>query len=208
MPTPVADGVPVQVALARIIGALPGIGKGSQATEQQGGYKYRGIEQITAAVGPLLAEHGVVLIPRARVVSIAQAVGMREMWTDTVLEVTWTIVGPDGSSLEAVTVGVGRDGSDKGANKAMTQAYKYLLLDVLCVADKSEDSDGNDYRDGHAPPKTESQLLFDRLTTAGPEMQGRLRAQAEAAGRRLTVPEFDTYPAWRDEIQTLLASVT
>jgi predicted nucleic acid-binding Zn-ribbon protein len=36
---------------------------------------------------------------------------------------------------------VGRDNADKGANKCMTQAFKYLLLQLLCVSDSKDDTD-------------------------------------------------------------------
>ncbi len=45
MPTNVIE------ALARVEAELPGIGKDQKASEQQGGYAYRGIEAITAHAG-------------------------------------------------------------------------------------------------------------------------------------------------------------
>ena len=65
-------------------------------------------------------------------------------WTDTFLEVQYRVYGPGGKE-DAITVGpllaIGRDNSDKGANKAMTQAFKYALLQVLCISDKKDDGD-------------------------------------------------------------------
>jgi hypothetical protein len=45
------------------------------------------------------------------------------------------------STIVAATIGMGDDNADKGANKAATQAFKYLLLQTFCIADPSEDGD-------------------------------------------------------------------
>jgi len=142
------EAVSIGIALARLIGEMPSIGKDERSEDSYGGYRYRGIEQITREVQPLLAKHGIVVVPQARLLSHTPAAGMRDNWTDMVLEVTWKVIGPDGTWLEARTIGVGRDGGDKGANKAMTQAYKYLWLDLLCICDAEDDTDGNNY-DAH-----------------------------------------------------------
>jgi hypothetical protein len=139
----------VHHAITAVIAEMPAIGKEGRGPSDQGGYAYRGIEQITREVQPLLAKHGLVFVPKARLESWGPAPGMRDNWTDVVLSVEWTIVGPDGSTLTAQTIGIGRDSGDKGANKAMTQAFKYLLLDLFCVADAKDDSDGADYSAGH-----------------------------------------------------------
>ena len=44
-----------------------------------------------------------------------------------------------------VNVGIGRDHTDKGANKAQTQAFKYLLMHLFCVSDPKDDGDSHDY---------------------------------------------------------------
>lgn len=144
----------VQQAVAAVMAELPNIGKGERSPE---GYQYRGIEAVTKHVQPLLAKHGVVLVPRATITDVRPSPAMKEGWTDTFMQVEWTVIGPDGSTLEAQTTGIGRDRADKGANKAQTQAFKYLLLHLLCIADGKDDSDGQTYdehrRSGIACPK-------------------------------------------------------
>lgn len=134
----------VHQAIAAVMGELGGIGKDAKSPQ---GYSYRGIEAITKEIRPLLAKHGVVIVPRAEVFDTRACAGMKEGWQDTYMNVEWTIVGPDGSRLDASTVGIGRDNSDKGANKAMTQAYKYLLLDLFAISDAADDADGLSYED-------------------------------------------------------------
>lgn len=139
-------------ALACVMNDLPGIGKGGQAAASQGGYKYRGIEQITAEVQGLFAKYGVVCVPRVRARTVEQITVNEKPWTDTYLEVNWDIYGPGGTEdcLPATTFGHGRDNSDKGTNKAQTQAFKYLLLQLLCISDPADDNDGtNQGADSH-----------------------------------------------------------
>lgn len=133
-------------ALARIMGKLPAIAKVKHPTPDGKGvtYAYRGIEEITAEAQGLFARYGVVIVPRVQSREVQEITVNSNPWTDTYLEVAWTIYGPGGlqDSFDAQTFGHGRDNSDKGTNKAMTQAFKYLLLDMLMISDPSDDNDG------------------------------------------------------------------
>lgn len=139
----------VQAALSLVMAELPNIGKGDRSPE---GYEYRGIEAVTQHVQPLFAKHGVVVVPSAEVTDVRPSPAMKDGWTDVFMRVGWTIIGPDGSTLTAQTFGIGRDRTDKGANKAQTQAFKYLLLHLLCIADRKDDAEQHDYRNEYAEP--------------------------------------------------------
>lgn len=130
----------VAQAIAAVMAELPSIGKADKSPE---GYTYRGIEAITSRLQPLLAKHGVVLVPHATVTSMVPSVAMRDGWQDVHMQVQWHIYGPAGDHITAQTCGIGRDRADKGANKAHTQAYKYLLLSLFAIADKADDTDGH-----------------------------------------------------------------
>ncbi len=132
----------VVAALCEVMAALPNIGKDDKSPE---GYNYRGIEAITRHVQPLFAKHKVLTLPAAEVLGTVPSPAMKDGWQDVIMRVEWTLVHTDGSSLTAVTNGIGRDRTDKGANKAQQQAYKYLLLHVLCIADGKDDADGLTY---------------------------------------------------------------
>lgn len=210
-------------AITAVMADLPGIGKSDRSPE---GYAYRGIEAITKQLQPLLARHGVVIVPSARVEQIVPSPAMKDGWTDVHMTVDWRIYGPDGSSIDATTAGIGRDRADKGANKAMTQAYKYLLLDLLCVADKADDSDGHDYtadsrteppaRRGHVDEPTREELVakakaratFERLKQlAGTDTAASVRELATNEGHKLTLTELGAYPAWRQQVDDLLSAL-
>jgi hypothetical protein len=135
-------GMNIHAALSMVMAAMPAISKDQSASAAQGGYAYRGIEAITRHVQPLFAANGIVIIPSVRSIEFRELTVNGKPWVDAILTVDYTLVGPDGSTLQATTVGIGRDNSDKSANKAMTQAFKYLLLQVLCISDAKDDADG------------------------------------------------------------------
>ena len=146
----------VVTALAAVIAEMPAIGKDAQASSAQGGYSYRGIEAITARVQPLLAKHGVVFAPEVIEWTEKDITVNGKPWTDQRLKVRYTIYGPGGPQdcIQTTVVGIGRDNSDKGANKAMSQAFKYLLLQTLCIADPKDDGDKESHEaEAVEPPK-------------------------------------------------------
>jgi hypothetical protein len=122
------------------------------------------IEQITTQAAPLLAKHGVVFIPHVEEIDIRERTVEGFAWTDTVLRVRYQICGPGGptDSVDAVVVGIGRDNADKGADKALTQAYKYALIQTLCVADERDDADGVNWQTGAREPA--SRRATEQLT--------------------------------------------
>ncbi len=132
-------------ALAAVRRDLPGIGKTEQASAQQGGYSYRGIEAVTAAAGPLFGRHGVVWVPEVLEERVEQITLAGKPWTDTRMKIQYRVYGPGGLDdclIVGPLVTIGRDNADKGANKCMTQAYKQALLQVLCIGDSKDDTDG------------------------------------------------------------------
>lgn len=143
-PSPAEGPTNVIEAIARIMVDLPAIGRGSQASAQQGGYAYRGIEAITSEAQGLCGKYCVVFVPKVVDSDVREITVNGKPWTDTTLKVEYTVYGPGGAE-DLITVGplmaIGRDNSDKGANKAMTQAYKYALVQTFCIGDKKDDAD-------------------------------------------------------------------
>ena len=187
----------VIAALSAVMADMPAIGKTDKNSAQ--GWNFRGIEAITAQLQPLLAKHGVIIVPTSTITSITPAAGMKDGWTDTVVEIAWSIYGPGGVTdcIPARTIGIGRDNSDKGSNKASTAAYKYLLLHLLAIGDRADDSDGHDYdhaRTSRTP--TAAETIFEQCRNADPATKGRLKALAESTGRKLTVAALTAEPEW------------
>jgi hypothetical protein len=189
-------------ALTAVMAEMPAIGKADKSPE---GYSYRGIEAITKHLQPLLAKHGVIFAPSATITEVRPSPAMKDGWQDVYMQVDWKVYGPDGSCIEARTNGVGRDRSDKGANKAQTQALKYLLLQLLCIADKADDADGLTYeheRIERPPAPVYSaetvQAMDDVKALAGTDLAPAIKSWAN--GRKLTLDAFEADHAWRGEV--------
>lgn len=143
-----APATNVTEALRRVMRDLPGI---SRTKDPNGGvaYAFRGIEAITKEAQGLCVQHGVIFTPR--VVGTPEVVDItvnNKPWTDTRMLVEYSIYGPGGPE-DCITVGpifaIGRDNSDKGANKCMTQAFKYALIQTFMIADAKDDGDAQTF---------------------------------------------------------------
>lgn len=139
-------------ALARIMGELPAI---SKKRHPEGGvnYAFRGIEEITAEAQELCARYGVVYFPRGEITEIKEITVNGKPWTDTIVSVEYEVShGPSDTSKIVRVPGIGRDNSDKGSNKGMTQAFKYALIQTLMIADPKDDGDRERHEtDGRLP---------------------------------------------------------
>lgn len=151
-------------ALARVKLEIGGIAKltqaqrkalGHQTGDQGVAYAFRGIDQIAAQAQPLFGEYCVVIVPWVAKQNVVEITVNSKPWTDTFVTVDWSIYGPGGLTdvMGARTTGQGRDNSDKGVSKAMTTAYKNLLLRLLCIGDPKDDTDQHEAAErSTAPP--------------------------------------------------------
>lgn len=130
-------------ALARVMEELPGIGRNERS---QQGYNYRGIEAITREASSLLGRYGVVFVPKVLERKTIDLTVNGKPWTEDHATILYTVYGPGGIE-DRIEVGpliaLGRDNSDKGMNKCMTQAFKYALLQTLCIGDAKDDADSH-----------------------------------------------------------------
>ena len=195
-PAPSTPAATVVEALAAIMGELGGIEKLTSAERQRRGlgggeggisYAYRGVDQIAAAVQPLLAKHGVVVVPFVTASEVKEIQVNNRPWSDTFVTVKWAVYGPNGSMVEACTEGWGRDNSDKGYNKAMTGAFKNLLLRLLCIGDPDDDTDGTTWERDSASdrPRAATSIQDNGPRTAASDRE---RTRADIEGPREITP--------------------
>ncbi len=125
----------------KVMSGIEGITK--DKTSQ--GYKFRGIDDVYKAVNPVLVEHGVFCMPEVlttvRETHTARSGGALYF---TFLTVRYTFYCLDGSSVSAVVTGEGMDSSDKGANKAMSSAFKMAFFQVFCIPTEKGSSDSEE----------------------------------------------------------------
>ena len=170
----VVEYLPVQLALAAVLADLPAIAKNGQAPGNMGGYAFRKVEDITGALKPLFARHGILCLP-----SVSQRIeSERPTKSGGVmfcvdLEICFRFVGPRGDELTACVWGQGTDAGDKSTQKAVTSAFKTMLSVVFCISDSEQDAEAHDVPETHRPqapapaPKERVDDIRRRVVDAG-----------------------------------------
>jgi len=156
----------VYQAINAVQSELAKIGITKSRTNQQGAsYKFRGIDDIFNTVSPLLAQHGLCILPRvlSRECIERQTKAGGAIFYVTV-EVEFDFVAAvDGSKHTVKTFGEAMDTSDKATNKAMSAAYKYAALQAFAIP-----TEGDNDADAHtlevAPRITKTPLNDNQVT--------------------------------------------
>lgn len=127
--------IEVYNAISAISKELSHEGISKDRSNQQQGYKFRGIDDCLNALASLLPKHGLVIIPSAleREVIERQTKSGGSLFYVTVKVQFGFISTKDGSRHDAVVYGEAMDSADKSTNKAMSAAYKYAVLLTFCI---------------------------------------------------------------------------
>lgn len=135
----------VYEAVRRVLADMPAIEKGGTAPANMGGYKFRRVEDITAALKPLFAKHGVLCMPtvKQRVETQRNTANNKVLYCVD-LEIEFAFYGPKGDCLTTNVWGQGTDSGDKATQKAVTSAFKTLLSVVFCISDSEMDAEAHD----------------------------------------------------------------
>lgn len=131
----------IHKAMAAIMAEVGGVAKGR--TNQQQGYKFRGIADLYLACQPVMAKHGV-------------HVAAHRVLTDEFKECTtakggviyrvrqrieWRFYHADGSYVAMETTGEAMDTGDKASNKCMSAAMKYALTLGFAIPEEDPEQD-------------------------------------------------------------------
>lgn len=134
--TKVTPAASVYAKIAAVQGELSKIGIAKNRRNSQGsGYNFRGIDDVYSALSPLLAQHGLVIVPRIvrREVVERSSRGGGALFYVTVHAEFDFISADDGSIHTAATFGEAMDSGDKATNKAMSAAYKYAAFMTFAI---------------------------------------------------------------------------
>lgn len=125
----------VYAAIAAVMKEMAKEGISKDRRNQQQGYNFRGIDDVYNALGKVLAENSLVMLPRV----VEQAREERKtakggLLLYTILTVEFDLVAAvDGSMHMVRTVGEAMDSADKSSNKAQSAAMKYAALQVFMI---------------------------------------------------------------------------
>lgn len=141
-------GTSVYAKIAAVQGELAKVGISKSRRNSQQGYNFRGIDEVYAALSPLLAANGLVIVPR---VISRECVEGQTRKGDPLFRVTVHaefdfVSAEDGSVHTAATFGEAMDSADKATNKAMSAAYKYAAFMTFAIP-----TEGDNDADAHTP---------------------------------------------------------
>lgn len=131
-------------------------------------FSFRGVDAVVNAVGPVLREHGVIVVPDEIIDNTATEYTTGKYDTRMVnrlVRIRWRVVGPAGDSFTGESVGEAADAGDKAMSKAQSVAYRVFLLQALCIPTGDPDPDSQshertseavDYGIGAGPKETQA----------------------------------------------------
>jgi hypothetical protein len=137
---------------------------------QSQNFAYRGINSLMDAMAPMLAEAGLMITPKVLTITPGErATRNGGVMITNVVRVEYTFVSTkDGTTHIAESCGEGFDSGDKSLAKAMTAAYKSLLIQSFCIPltgtpDADGESPGEAVAEVPAMPAEEVGVIRDLL---------------------------------------------
>ena len=169
----------VQAALAKT-----GIAKDKRNSTQ--GYNFRGIDDVYLALSPLLAEHGLCILPRVLSRTVTERVtpkGGVLFYTAVEVEFDFVCV-EDGSKHTVKSFGEAMDSGDKSTNKAMSAAYKYAAFQAFAIPTEGDnDADASTHEVAATKPAPDMKAILHAIETAA--TQESLKGHFSAAWQML-----------------------
>lgn len=137
--------------------AKNGIGKDDENTFDR--YKFRGIDAVYNALAPLLAQHGLNILPRIIERDCQERLSKKgdPMFYVTVTAEFDLVSAADGSVHVVRTYGEAMDRSDKATNKAMAAAYKYMAFLTFAIP-----TEGDNDADASTPEVAATKIPDDQ----------------------------------------------
>lgn len=152
-------------ALSAVQSDLAKVGIAKTKQNKQQGYAYRGIDDVLNTIAPILATHGVLIIPNVLNKEI-KIVNTKSGGTAShvVVEVGFVLYDSNGDSICHTAYGESLDTSDKAVNKAVTAAYKYFLFHAFCVPIEGVgDADNENIEQAAPEPALVSAATLDEI---------------------------------------------
>ena len=183
-------------AIVSVIKALStqGIGKDKKAQAGGSAYMFRGIDDVYNALAPLLAQSGLVILPRMmeRTVTERSSAKGNAIFYVTVTAEFDFIASADGSKHTVTTYGEAMDYGDKATNKAMSTAYKYACFQVFCIPTEVNafDSDADASQVVEVKPKTAERFAPWEEAIAAASTESEVKALREE-GRKVAMSNSD-----------------
>jgi hypothetical protein len=130
-------------------------------------YNFRGVDQVVNAVGPIFRKHHIIPMPHHCVAEYRDVLTSTGKPTrEVTVSGTYRFYGPAGDFIEAVIPGESLDSGDKGTAKAMSVAYRIVLLQSLCIPTDDRDPDQDSYERAVVDPVVEARVAVKQAWEA------------------------------------------
>lgn len=136
----------VYKAINAIQDALSKVGIAKDSRNQIQNFNFRGIDAVYNTLSPLLAQHGLCILPRmiSRTCDERVSGNNKAVFYVTVEAEFDLVCAEDGSKHTIKTFGEAMDSGDKATNKAMSAAYKYACFQAFAIP-----TEGDNDADAH-----------------------------------------------------------
>jgi len=207
-------------AMNAVTAELAGEGVSKSRSNQQQGYKFRGIDEVLNALARVIAENKLVIIPHVQTRELTE----RQTKSGGVLffvtvRVDYTFISAEDGSREAVGPfdGEAMDSADKATNKAMSAAYKYMAIQTFCIPTEGDnDADatthevvaaaGGERAPTQTPPRQQLNSSQAKKADAWPRFVDKLKSFGELSdleewwARATTAQAVSEMPsAWQEQ---------
>ena len=160
--------------------SVSGITK-DRTNTQGSGYKFRGIDDVYNTIAPMLARHGLCILPRVLNRTITERTSQKGgALFYVVVESEFDFVcAEDGSKHTVKTFGEAMDSGDKATNKAMSAAYKYACFQAFSIPTES-DNDADAYTHEVKPSAKTIELQDKAISIIAHVKGGNAKDEAQA----------------------------
>jgi hypothetical protein len=135
-----ADNITVHQAVANVMRDVIAVRKAERNDHFK--FNFRGIDAVMNTVGPVLRQHGVIVVPadmQATYTPVSTSGNKPAM--NVQVRNTYRFYGPSGDFFDTVATGESIDNGDKGTAKANSVAFRTCLLQALCLPTDEPDPD-------------------------------------------------------------------
>ncbi|VVB61452.1 ERF superfamily protein [uncultured archaeon] len=145
-------------AISAVMADINAVEKKGWNKEQK--FSFRSIDDIVNELHSIFVAHKIFVIPEV----VKEERSERITKTGAVLfssrlTVKYTLVAEDGSTVSSVVMGEAMDAGDKATTKALSIAYKYMLLEVFCIpTEDQKDPDSESYDDIAPEQQAEAEI--------------------------------------------------
>lgn len=153
-----------------VMADMEALGKDRRNTQQ--GYNFRGIDDVYNMVQPIMAKHGIIM--RSEILEDRSEERQSKgggVLIYRIFKIRYYLVASDGSEISTMVIGEGMDSGDKAANKAMSVAQKYAILQMFMIptVDQKDPEDDNPEPKPKGSPKSSDKTKSNNTPATGAE---------------------------------------